>query len=492
MSRLPIVLVHGYSASSAAFDEWRRILTGWGYPPERIHVCNYLSLSDEVTIPHLAMSFNEALAEQPGLNAGEPFDAVVHSTGMLVLRTWAVMYPESRHRLKHLIALAPASFGSPLAHKGRSYFGRMIMGNPVKGPDFREAGDKVLDALELGSSYTWDLALKDLMGDDAFYGDGKSGPFVSVFCGTEGYKGFMGFVNEPGTDGTVRMAGAALNSRKFEIDLRASVDKGKWERFRVAPWSNPNIPVVAIEGTDHSTIMTAPPPELTAFVKSALEVETRAGRDSWLENVRAHNNEVTTLTKKPWQQLVVRVVDSFGQPVEQYFLDFHYRKGDEWVSVINDHPPLKVHAYSGDPSLRCFHLDIEEFRKLGNDWALTVEVSSGSRFVKAVGWREDGVKELAAKVEAAGAVKLANRGTVEFFFPNTTTLVEIKIDMVTTEDEASMRLVDFVDRRARIAEEFRRVHEEERIAREKEDRERQEDLTRRLAELEKRQEEERA
>src|SRR5690606_2118785 len=136
---------------------WREILAGWGYGEDLIHVCNYVSLSDEITIPDLARAFDKALRSQPGLDAGDPFDAIVHSTGMLVLRTWVLEFPESRSRLKHLVGLAPASFGSPLAHKGRSYLGRAIRGNPVKGPDFREAGDQILDALELGSPYTWDL-----------------------------------------------------------------------------------------------------------------------------------------------------------------------------------------------------------------------------------------------------------------------------------------------------------------------------------------------
>lgn len=259
---------------------------------------------------------------------------------MLVLRTCAVLYPESRHRLKHLVGLAPASFGSPIAHKGRSYLGRAIKGNPEQGPDFREAGDQILDALELGSAYTWDLALEDLMGESAFYGTDAGAPFVSVFCGTEGYKGVMKVINEPGTDGVVRLAGAALNTRRFDLELRPSRNWSDWNRFRVAPWSNKNIPVVAVEDMDHSTIITAPSPLLMELVKGALAVESEADQEGWLEKVRAHNQKVTAKPGRSWQQLVFRVVDDRGIPVPHYFVDFHYRDGGEWSSAMAADVPI--------------------------------------------------------------------------------------------------------------------------------------------------------
>lgn len=88
-----MVLIHGYSATSKTFDAWREVLLGWGYAPHDVQVANYVSLSDEVTITDLAKGFDAALRSQPGLDAGEPFDAMVHSTGMLVLRTWAILFP---------------------------------------------------------------------------------------------------------------------------------------------------------------------------------------------------------------------------------------------------------------------------------------------------------------------------------------------------------------------------------------------------------------
>jgi triacylglycerol esterase/lipase EstA (alpha/beta hydrolase family) len=71
----------------------------------------------------------------------------VHSTGSLVLRAWLTHYADRRDRLKHFIGLAPANFGSPMAHKGRSWLGAIFKGNKTLGPDFLEASDRVSNSV---------------------------------------------------------------------------------------------------------------------------------------------------------------------------------------------------------------------------------------------------------------------------------------------------------------------------------------------------------
>src|SRR6266571_4469480 len=114
MARNPIVLVHGYSDEGASFKVWERILEERGYDVAMIHACSYRSLTNEVTIKDIAEGFDRALRSRAGLSEDEPFDAIVHSTGMLVMRAWLTAYAGRRDRLKHLIGLAPATFGSPL------------------------------------------------------------------------------------------------------------------------------------------------------------------------------------------------------------------------------------------------------------------------------------------------------------------------------------------------------------------------------------------
>lgn len=165
MARRPLVLVHGYSDTSTSFKRWAEALRQENLTDVTvIHACNYATLTNEVTMKDIAEGFDRALRLQAGLNKSEEFDAIIHSTGMLVLRAWLTTYSqvERRGRLKHLVALAPATFGSPLARKGRSWLGAIFKGNRQLGPDFLEAGDYVLDALELASPFTWLLAHKDL------------------------------------------------------------------------------------------------------------------------------------------------------------------------------------------------------------------------------------------------------------------------------------------------------------------------------------------
>lgn len=222
----PLVLIHGYSDKGQSFEGWRQALIALGAKPVMVDVCTYISLNNEVTITDIGEALDRALEYQLNWQDGQPqeFDAIVHSTGMLVLRSWLVNYGPRRGRLKHLVGLAPATFGSPLAHKGRSLLGSIFKGNhdPLS-PDFLNAGDRVLDGLELGSSFTWDLSHRDLLADPPLYTSGADSPWVAVLIGDTPYTGIREVINEPGTDGTVRWAGAGLNTRKVTVDLRRPV-----------------------------------------------------------------------------------------------------------------------------------------------------------------------------------------------------------------------------------------------------------------------------
>ncbi|AGA32455.1 hypothetical protein TVNIR_0762 [Thioalkalivibrio nitratireducens DSM 14787] len=54
---------------------------------------------------------------------------VVHLTSALIVRDWLSRYfAVDASPVKHLVMLAPASFGSSLAHMGRSVLGRAMKG----------------------------------------------------------------------------------------------------------------------------------------------------------------------------------------------------------------------------------------------------------------------------------------------------------------------------------------------------------------------------
>src|ERR1035438_7883588 len=185
----PLVLIHGYSAEGKDFANLKQALVSRGIDSKDINICNYISLNNEITIKDIAEGLDRAFRAHEVLGSEtQEFDCIVHSTGMLVLRAWlanagAPGTNRRLKRLKHLIGLAPATWGSPQAHQGRTCPGAMVKGNRQLGPDFLNAGDRVLEGLELGSSFTWELAHADLLGKDPYYDKGAATPFVMVFIG---------------------------------------------------------------------------------------------------------------------------------------------------------------------------------------------------------------------------------------------------------------------------------------------------------------------
>ena len=83
---LPLVLIHGYSDQGASFQAWRDQLSKGASVWEMgaISTCSYQSLTDEVIIKDLADELDRALRARDGNE--QPFDAIVDSTGMLVIR----------------------------------------------------------------------------------------------------------------------------------------------------------------------------------------------------------------------------------------------------------------------------------------------------------------------------------------------------------------------------------------------------------------------
>ena len=435
MPRLPLVLIHGYSDQGASFEPWRRALVDRGYDVSSIHVGNYRSLTNEVTIKDVAEGLDRALRIRAGLAADEPFDAIVHSTGMLVIRAWLTAYAKRRDRLKHLIGLAPATFGSPLAHKGRSWLGALFKGNRERGPDFMEAGDRILDALELGSRFTWDLAHVDLLGDEPFYGPTRSTPFVFVFCGTRAYSGLRGLMNEPGSDGTVRWAGCPLNTRKVILDLTLDPLRSRAEdRVSVAEWRNADIDLMPIAGVNHGTILQKPSGDLLEMVDGALRVGSAAGLEQWTKDARRRTRAAREAIDE-WQQFVFRAVDERGDPIPDYNVQLFTRDRAGAVRDLRDFD-LSVHVYGSDPSFRCFHVNLTRLQRarLSNLW-LRVIASSGSQLVGYHGYGSGKAIDSADRRDSGAKwdgeldlSELVGNAEVKFFYPFTTTLVELRLN----------------------------------------------------------------
>lgn len=463
------LLIHGYSADGADLVPWRNALEAANIETLPIEIGNYITLNNEVTIKDLGEAFDRALRLtkwSTGTTDDQwTFDAIVHSTGMLVLRQWLASDPYDRddprsrvQRLKHLVGLAPATFGSPQAKEGRSWLGALVKGNRHLGPDFLNAGDRVLDGLELASKYTWELTHKDLVCDKPLFDKGANTPYVTVFIGNSAYEGIDAVANPPGSDGTVRWAGCALNTRKVSVDLRREPklkDKnGAPIRFDISPWVEQRLaaPMIAVDGKNHGSIVANPDPDVAALIKRFFKISDDAGYDAWEKDALAFGdrslpkmNEASISGQAGgagWQQLVVHMVDDHGDGVTDYNLQLYIgedldKEGDPGSNPV----PLIVDTYSGDASFRCFYIRISpkmlalntpqgEKKKM---W-LELIASSGSELIEYEAYTGQASNPQSMTIDHKGgsAIKLDITGLAQgdqtLLYPYTTTLLEIFVE----------------------------------------------------------------
>jgi len=479
----PLVLVHGYSADAKAFHPVRAALLAAMEKQEiklvDINICNYISLNNEITIKDIAEGFDRALGLCAGLKNGEEFDAIVHSTGMLVVRSWLANYggPLSTNarlkRLKHLVGLAPATWGSPQAHKGRTWLGALVKGDKELGPDFLNAGDRVLEGLELGSEFTWDLSTEDLLGEKPYYGRGDDTPYVTVFIGNAEYTGVSSVANSPGSDGTVRWAGCGLNTRKITVDLTRTGTDGK--RLQMSPWANDrlDIPIIAVDGKSHATILSDPDPTMINLVLKFLGVTTDKEHADWLKEAQAFSaNALLQMLKDPgpggilggaekilkkiegepaepaiegWQQFVVLARDEWGDGISDYLMEVHRWDNGQWVKF--DQMSMDVHAYGPDQSYRCFYIRLPKgISQPGTRLCLCINASTGTELMAYRAYTS--AKESVELSEQAPPIQLditnlGPTGQETLFFPFTTTMIEIMINREPVPFDKETRVLNF-------------------------------------------------
>ena len=129
-----------------------------------------------------------------------------------------------------------------------------------------------------GTCRTWTCS-----GTEPFYDKGANTPYVAVFIGNTPYEGLSSVANDPGTDGTVRWSGCSLNTRKITMDLtRVPVDNGS--RLAITPWAanRLDIPMIAVDGRNHGSLVSDPEGGMMDLVASFLKVgeagQERRGR----------------------------------------------------------------------------------------------------------------------------------------------------------------------------------------------------------------------
>jgi hypothetical protein len=456
----PLLLIHGYSADGLDFTNLYWALVDRKIEVKLLNVGNYISLNNEITIEDIAEGMQRAI-DLTELNTSEEFDAIAHSTGMLVVRAWLAhqkIAPEKNQRLKqlkHLIGLAPATWGSPQAHKGRTWLGALVKGTKTPGPDFLNAGNLVLDGLELGSRFTWDLAHADLLGPVPYFGTGPDTPYVAVFIGNTPYKGIASVANDPGTDGTVRWSGCGLNTRKITLDLTKTPTDAKGlprDRVTISEWANDsrlNVPILAVDKRDHGSLISDPDSGMLDRIATFLDIANSDQYNGWLneaqtwsvparqEMLKSKGHLFTfweTHDLDGWQQFVVHARDGHGDPVTDYMIEVFELSPDGQTWQRAEEISVDVHTYGKDPSYRCLHVQLPKgITTTPRPMQIRFQASTGTDVVTYQGYGSNNSKmEMRADsdpitIEITGELKDKN---ATLFHPFTTTLVEVVLNRV--------------------------------------------------------------
>ncbi|MDP2940520.1 MAG: hypothetical protein Q8O13_10710 [Candidatus Omnitrophota bacterium] len=328
-------------------------------------------MNDEITIQDLGQAMGNALKANKIPETPHSFDVIVHSTGGLVIRQYLYHYfsdKVDKCPVKRLVMLAPANFGSPLAHIGKSMIGRLRLG--WDWDHLLQTGTKVLEALELGSPISWRMAEQDLF--NSSYQIFKSADlFTTILIGTDAYSGLGAVIHENGSDGTVRVSTANLNASYLKLIFKLP---SGFEVIEHPSYYDP-IAFGVIYDKNHSSITR---PDLDKnFADLLIKSLSLENANEYKKHLDALSQiSIETFAKglkdkkrtnryHQYQHVVTRVRDQFGEGIPDYFLEFFQEKGDKKETVmqkVQSEILEKVRPFSRDNSYRSFLFDITDMQ----------------------------------------------------------------------------------------------------------------------------------
>lgn len=430
----PLVIIHGWSDDSSSFATLGFMLSqSMGITPTSIRLGDWISMNDEVTMLDVAAALDMAWQHYGLPTTARGADIVVHSTGALVVREWMTRYHTPQTVPIHrLLMLAPANFGSPLAHKGHSFIGRSIKG--WNQPGF-QTGRQILKALELGSPYTYELASRDLFPPaEPWYGPGRI--LCTVLVGDTGYKGIASIANEDGSDGTVRISTANLNAARLTLQLD---EKNQLQGFALQK-SAGDIAFGILAGENHSSIIFKNRQSANhlplQMIQGALMVDDK-GWKAWISTL-AHQTQGGG-DRYRFQNTVVCLRDQLGHRVQDYFVEMYRTTHDDdffeqrlYAKFIDS-----VHPYEDDPSYRALYLNIgilDKMRpKIQKKGGLYFSFLASPAYVAGL---PDGtpsrhpVGYAPILPDESGGVKIAPENLDDFFAAHRTLLVDAQIHRI--------------------------------------------------------------
>jgi hypothetical protein len=434
-----LVIIHGWSDSSKSFEQLVKLMVAEGVVAgvEHIRLGDYVSLDDDVTFDDLIHALKKAWADKKLPTKPRSVDMIVHSTGGLVVRHWMTSFFKATTNPVHrLLMLAPANFGSPLAHKGASFIGRAVKG--FKSDRRFHVGAQILKGLELASPFTWALSQQDRFGGEEWYGPGRV--LCTVLVGTAGYTGISAAANENGTDGTVRVSTAHLNPAMVTLDFATNPQKPTLSyqeakgltAFARIPEENHSTIVLKDKGpkSNHSL----------AFIKEALQVTDQTfpafvmKLNNFSATVRA--SEASRRYTQAYQNTVVRLTDDMGAFVSDYFLEIFAKSKTEksvdnqLTRMIQEEVFEKVHVYGDNASYRSLLFNTvvldNKIVTAGIPLFMSVTAMPDIGKTKSVGYSTFGYDDI-------GSIRISQSLLLKLFQHDRTLLVDLKIKREQTD-----------------------------------------------------------
>lgn len=453
-----LLIVHGYSDGATSFTALRDFFVTSGvYQRQDVFLLNYDSLDDASTFEDFADKLDEDYRK---LFQGERIDVACHSTGALVARAWLRMHYRRQvtaginspaSPIEHLLMFAPANFGSDLARLGQSFLGKFrstFFNSNHQGEDFLESGKVVLQGLEPASPFQWSLSTDDLHGDGYFnvgLGERKV-CFPFVFAGGRAYGGLQGRLipsrSKAGTDGTVRICGTSLNTRKCVVDFAQPTVRPMW----IAERKFPVIPFAIFGEFTHGSIVDVDKQfnhgssSAGALALEAIKIVTLADYAALAQ--RFDQTLKQKYSGDDYQQFFFKVIDDVGFSVADYYLDFYVLlpSGEvdrKLTAEFDKEFESEFTRHSADTSCRVLMLNVTNLRRY-----LQKLRQARARLVFDIAAKSPSsqVKYLPGYAVVFDGTAPATGSEPTFLYPNTTTLVEIILNRV--ESDKVLHLLD--------------------------------------------------
>ena len=319
---------------------------------QHLWLSNYLSLDDALQFSDLASAMMQAWQQQGLSLAPNSVDVVVHSMGALVLRFWLQQYFSADEiPIRRCVMLAPANFGSALAHKGQAWLGRVFKG--LHYPKTFQVGSQLLQDMEVGSPALWQLAEQDCFLKPIFH---PKTILTTILIGSEGYSGLAAMVNEPGSDGVIRWSAANLEPVSMQMSFahRPVITDTKKSKNHTAFCLMPDC--------NHHTILCDTQQQVNTQVAKAVMsglTVTAETFDAWHKHcqtqVKAHLSQLPM--KQQCQQMWLYVENQFNKPVDDYVFLATIKQDDmhHLTDYFQTSVQLNAHVIHSQPAYRCLY-----------------------------------------------------------------------------------------------------------------------------------------